>query len=57
MKLWVQVVLSWDRQATLELLPEITVHELLLRAQDVLQHNILALTSSTGRVLPGLDMA
>ena len=44
MKLCVQVVLSWDRQASFELEPELTVHELLLRAQDVLQQGIQGFT-------------
>ena len=50
----IHVVLSWDRQATLQVSPEIFVHELLLRAQDALQHGISSLTTASGQLLAGL---
>lgn len=51
----VDVVLAWDRRATLQVDPDVCVHELLERAQDALQQGISSLTTTSGQLLAGAN--
>eukprot|EP00435_Cladocopium_sp_Y103_P020051 s1803_g4.t2 len=49
----IHVVLAWDRRATVQIDPDVCVHELLERAQDALQQGISSLTTTSGQLLAG----
>ena len=53
----IHVVLEWDRRATVQIDPDVCVHELLERAQDALQQGISSLTTTSGQLLAGGNTA